>query len=164
MTLGKYWINCKDALVQLNLAMSKKKSPPSLEEWKQGVWNYLIEHSDVTDKGSLFVKFHTKSQHAFENHVIARVYHGYSRDDSRLNMTREEKEELHIIRRYQSIMEKRAKRQKYQIEKKARQFSKKYPKRIKPVVHRLYVAYATARIKMLQYTQELRTRGNSSAN
>lgn len=94
----------------------------------------------------------------------ARVVHGYSRDDSRLKMTRQEKYELHIIRSYQTIMTKRKKKQTYLIEKKARKLSKNYPKCIQPVVHTLYATYATARTKVIYYIQELRTRGNSIVN
>jgi len=56
------------------------KENKDLQRYKDAVWDYLLEHSDITEGGSLFVKFHTKSRSVFEGHVTARIK-GYHRGD-----------------------------------------------------------------------------------
>lgn len=58
------------------------KDSKELEAWKDAYWDYLLEHSDITEGGALFVKFHTRSRRVFEGHVFARV-RGYHRGDPR---------------------------------------------------------------------------------
>lgn len=52
-----------------------------LEAWKNAVWEYLLEHSDMMESGALFVKFHTDDRDTFEDHVYARLKHKYHRTD-----------------------------------------------------------------------------------
>lgn len=51
-----------------------------IQKYKDAVWDYLLEHSDITKGGSLFVKFHTKNRTTFEGHINARIK-GYHRED-----------------------------------------------------------------------------------
>lgn len=62
-----------------------------LQAWKDAMWDYVLEHSDLTERGSFFVKFHTKTRAQFEGHVSARMK-GYHRRDARSNFTNEQKE------------------------------------------------------------------------
>ena len=55
-------------------------------EYKQAVWQYVLDHSDVTDGGALFVKFHTDSRKSFENHVFGRIM-GYKREDTEMKQS-----------------------------------------------------------------------------
>ena len=52
--------------------------------YKQAVWDYFMEHCDITPNGSYFIKFHTDNQRNFENHIIGRWKHNYHRDDPRV--------------------------------------------------------------------------------
>lgn len=53
----------------------------TLQQYKKGtaktyedaVWQYLLDHSDVTNDGSLFVKFHIRDRKKFTKGVIARM-------------------------------------------------------------------------------------------
>lgn len=56
------------------------KKNQDLEAYKRALWEYLLEHSDITKSGSLFVKFHVTTKSRFEGHVNARV-NGYHRGD-----------------------------------------------------------------------------------
>jgi hypothetical protein len=143
-----------------------KKSPHkeiTLEEWKQAVWDYLLEHSDITNGGSLFVKFHTDSRYKFENRIIARVQ-GYHRKDKRLGVDTREKEILHEELSKRRITTKKKKRKRWEATREERRqimkeveyrnnllrYARKFPKPLRPLVHRLLEKYATARSKMLQ--------------
>lgn len=68
------------------------------QEYKDAVWNYMLEHCDITENGAFFVKFHTKSKKEFEKHVKARWIYGYERVDERSGMSREEKEQEGLSR------------------------------------------------------------------
>jgi isocitrate dehydrogenase kinase/phosphatase len=37
------------------------------------VWQYLLDHSDLTSDGVLFVKFHTKSKESFAKSIASRM-------------------------------------------------------------------------------------------
>jgi hypothetical protein len=56
-------------------------TPKQLQAYKDAVWSYLLEHCDLTERGHLFVKFHTNSREEFEKHVAARWLYGYHRGD-----------------------------------------------------------------------------------
>lgn len=51
-----------------------------LQGYKDAVWSYILEHSDMTTDGKFFVKFHTSGRPNFEDHVFARMG-GYHRGD-----------------------------------------------------------------------------------
>lgn len=150
-----------------------KKSPReiTLEEWKQAVWDYLLEHSDIADGGTLFVKFHTPTKAAFERRIKARV-NGYHRRDTRLNMDTREKEQLHLERTKVRLKTKKTKREQWKADQEERKrllkqvaeqnrinaVVRRYPKPIQPVVHRCILIHATARTKVLLYIHRLSTR------
>lgn len=51
------------------------------QRYKDAVWEFLLEHCDITQGGSYFVKFHTSSRANFEKRVYAREKFGYHRED-----------------------------------------------------------------------------------
>jgi len=55
--------------------------PEETQKYKDVVWDFLLEHSDILDSGSVFVKFHTSGRKNFENRVYARYKYGYHRED-----------------------------------------------------------------------------------
>ena len=77
-----------------------------LKTYKQAVWDFILEHCDITDEGSHFVKFHIKNRRNFENRVKARWKYDYHRKDTRMNMTNDEKE-LEALRRREEAMRKK---------------------------------------------------------
>lgn len=52
-----------------------------LQGYKDAVWSYILEHSDLVNRGTLFVKFHTSGRIAFEKHLKGRWKYGYHRGD-----------------------------------------------------------------------------------
>jgi hypothetical protein len=52
-----------------------------LDSYKNAMWSYLLEHSDLQKSGALFVKFHTSDRATFERHIKARWKFGYHRGD-----------------------------------------------------------------------------------
>lgn len=50
-------------------------------EYQDAVWDFVMEHCDVLDSGSLFVKFHVKGRDNFENRILSRWRYGYHRED-----------------------------------------------------------------------------------
>lgn len=150
-----------------------------LQDYKDAVWQFLIEHSDITDGGSLFVKFHTSGRKNFENRVKAREVYGYQRQDTRLNMSPKEKEELYLTLSYLKLTGKKVKREKWKATREERQevmaqvkaqndrnrILLKFPKSTRPFINSLLTLYATARTTMIQYRQVgARRRGSSSVN
>jgi len=79
-----------------------------LQAWKDAMWDYIVEHSDLTERGSFFVKFHTRTRSQFEGHVASRI-RGYHRKDERTNFTNEQKEKDAKARREAHESEKLAK-------------------------------------------------------
>ena len=143
------------------------KESLELQAYKNAVWQFLIEHSDITDGGSLFVKFHTSGRRNFENRIKGRSVYGYERKDTRLNMTPKEKEELHINLTKIKNDTKKTKREKWKASEEERkrifaevkrrnetalmQYMRSQPApRKKTFINRLRTLYATARIKVLQ--------------
>lgn len=37
------------------------------------MWQYLIDHADITNEGVYFIKFHTNSKEEFAKHIKARM-------------------------------------------------------------------------------------------
>lgn len=56
-------------------------SNKNTQKYKDAVWEFLLEHCDITQGGSYFVKFHTSSRANFEKRVYAREKYGYHRED-----------------------------------------------------------------------------------
>ena len=88
-----------------------------LQAWKDAMWDYLVEHSDLTERGSFFVKFHTRTRSQFEGHVASRI-RGYHRKDSRSNFTNEQKEKDAKARREAHESEKLIKKKRKEDAKK----------------------------------------------
>jgi hypothetical protein len=44
-----------------------------LDPYKDAVWNFLLEHSDITKGGALFITFHTSNRADFERRINARL-------------------------------------------------------------------------------------------
>lgn len=53
-----------------------------LREYKNAVWDYILEHCDIMPGGTIFVKFHTKGKTMFEGHINSRIS-GYHRGNPR---------------------------------------------------------------------------------
>ena len=54
-----------------------------LTTYKQAVWDFLLEHCDITPNGALFVKFHASSRANIEKRIKARWKYKYHREDVR---------------------------------------------------------------------------------
>ena len=54
-----------------------------LTTYKQAVWDFLLEHCDITPNGSLFIKFHASSRNNIEKRIKARWKYKYHREDVR---------------------------------------------------------------------------------
>lgn len=54
-----------------------------LETWKQALWDFILEHCEITGRGSIFVKFHTSGRADLEKRIRARWKYGYHREDVR---------------------------------------------------------------------------------
>lgn len=39
----------------------------------EAVWTYLLDHAEITNEGTLFVKFHCKSKESFKKRILARM-------------------------------------------------------------------------------------------
>lgn len=99
---------------------------PDIQSYKNAVWDYLLEHCDITENGALFIKFHTSSRVNFEKHVRARLVYNYHREDPR------KKEAAHIEKRTVFETEKQKKKQRYKDDKvKRREEQEKIAKELK---------------------------------
>lgn len=85
-----------------------------IQKYKDAVWDFLMEHSDILESGAVFVKFHTSGRRNFENRVIGRLKYGYHRGDP------VEKNKTHEGLRKHFEETKRAKKERYEKEKKKR--------------------------------------------
>lgn len=92
---------------------------------KDAVWDFLLEHCDITEGGSMFVKFHTSGRADFEKRIRARM-NGYSRPDLRTLETTEDKKKRQ--ERTREAHQKR-KEQKRQKEKERRRLIREVGKR-----------------------------------
>lgn len=50
------------------------------QQLEDAIWDYIMEHSDVTHNGTIFVKFHVTTKKKFFGHVISRA-NGYHREN-----------------------------------------------------------------------------------
>lgn len=94
--------------------MQMKNECPELEEYKAAVWQFILEHCDVTERGSYFVKFHCSSRRNFENRLKGRYLHNYSRTDHRTGETPQEKEQRATTLREKHLDTKRKKKEVWQ--------------------------------------------------
>lgn len=152
------------------------KQSLTLQAYQDAVWDFLIEHSDVSSRGALFVKFHTSDRENFEKRVRARAIHNYHRDDARLGLTTREKEALHLKRSGTFKVSKETRKIKWKASTEERRATfdrlkamqiraailNKYPPRLRPLINRVIDIYATARIKVLQYAQVVLCRRGKS--
>lgn len=51
------------------------------EGFRQAIWDYLMDHSEIVSGGNFFVKFHMSNRVEFEKHVVARMVYGYHRNN-----------------------------------------------------------------------------------
>ena len=56
------------------------KKNKQLQDYQQAVWDYVLEHCEITQSGVYFIKFHTKNKKQFEGHIFNRL-DGYHRED-----------------------------------------------------------------------------------
>lgn len=63
-----------------------------LEQYQDAVWDFVLEHCDVTERGSYFVKFHTTGRKELERRIRARSKYGYHRYDERHQESHHQKE------------------------------------------------------------------------
>lgn len=55
------------------------------QRYKDAVWKYILDHSDVQRSGALFVKFHTENRMTFEKRIHSRL-EGYTRENPERKM------------------------------------------------------------------------------
>lgn len=98
--------------------MSGSKFPYKYTEdikgYQDAVWDYLMEHCDITDKGAFFVKFHTDSKKDFLNRILGRWKYNYHRSDPIV------RHQIGQERKKKFLTEKEQKRQAYLQSKKER--------------------------------------------
>jgi len=90
-----------------------QKRDEQLETYKDAVWDYILEHCDITPNGSYFVKFHTTDRQSFEKHIKGRWKYNYHRHDDRMNFTHKQKEIDATARRKAHLDRKAVKQRKY---------------------------------------------------
>lgn len=91
----------------------QKRQSDELQSYKDAIWDYILEHSDITDGGSYFVKFHTTDRRNFENRILARWKYGYHRTDDRLKLDIRAKEKHATALRQAHLSRKESKQRKY---------------------------------------------------
>lgn len=84
-----------------------------LEAYQDAVWDFVLEHCDVTDRGSYFVKFHTTNRSDLEKRIRARAKYNYHREDPRTGETHEQKELRATTRKEQHRVSKRMRRERW---------------------------------------------------
>lgn len=85
-----------------------------IKGYQDAVWDYLLEHSEITESGKIFVKFHTDGRKNFENRVLSRWKYNYHREDVRAKALKLQETKL------QHLKNQKEKKEKYKAEKKAR--------------------------------------------
>lgn len=81
------------------MSNTSPRNQPDLETYQQAVWDFLLEHCDLTERGSFFVKFHTSGRFDFEKRIRARYKYGYHRVDERNGFDIRQKERDADLRR-----------------------------------------------------------------
>lgn len=68
----------------------------NIDTWKQALWDFILEHCEVTENGALFVKFHTSGRSDLEKRIRARWKYGYHREDVRAKEAgKDQRQEVH---------------------------------------------------------------------
>lgn len=62
---------------------SMPKKNEELEAFKDALWDFILEHSDIERSGSFFTKFHSDGRANIERRIMARAKYGYHREDPR---------------------------------------------------------------------------------
>lgn len=115
--------------------MQNKLTTQQLED---AIWDYIMEHSDVTPNGTIFVKFHVTKKSKFIGHIISRA-HGYHRgnpDTKYIKALIKQKE--HKDRCQEGVKKSKEKKDEYVINPKAIKLNSVYnnsPKIIKPIIN-----------------------------
>lgn len=91
--------------------LNNYKNNVELREYADGVWDYIVEHCDITDSGRFFVKFHTHGRAQFERRIFSRI-NGYHRDNV------EEKVESAEVTKEQHALDKLKRKKRYEWNKK----------------------------------------------
>lgn len=127
---------------ELMVEQTKEVAPPPksirayLKTYQDAVWSYMVEHCDVTENGSYFIKFHAKDRDSFERHIIGRWKYGYQRKDDRTNFTVKQKEADATARKEAHEARKAVKKRKYdEAKRKRRQQQEHTTQGIKGFVH-----------------------------
>lgn len=109
-----------------------KKGEPTLSEYRDAVWAFLLEHSDIDKGGKIFVKFHADSRRNIENRIKARYKYEYHREEAR-PVQKERKRKVNVLN--QKEMERALARLKWENELMINH----------PWLHRLYTGGVVAR-------------------
>lgn len=68
-----------------------------IESYKQAVWDFILEHSEMLNSGTLFIKFHTSDRANLEKRIRARWKYNYHREDVRAKeAVHEEKQQVFV--------------------------------------------------------------------
>ena len=70
--------------------MQSEERKERIDEWKQALWDFVLEHSEMLESGTLFVKFHTSGRSDLEKRIRARWRYNYHREDVRGKEARHE--------------------------------------------------------------------------
>lgn len=92
-------------------------SAEDVKDYQDAVWDFVLEHCDITENGAYFVKFHTTSRANLEKRLRARIKHNYHRIDDRTGETHKEKEERATKLRTAFVMSKEAKRERWEADR-----------------------------------------------
>lgn len=89
-----------------------------IQQYKDAVWDFLLEHCDVLPSGSLFFKFHAKGRMDIEKRIYARQK-GYHREDVKAKC------EDHEVKREVFVEKKETKKINYLKDKEERRAKQK---------------------------------------
>lgn len=125
-------------------SLPPKKGEPTLSEYRDAVWAFLLEHSDIAPNGKIFVKFHADSRKNIENRIKARYKYEYHREDRRPEQ-KERKRKVNVLNQIE--MEKALARLKWENELLVSH----------PYLHKIYTGGVVARRRiysaMVQFTK-----------
>ena len=113
-------------------SLPPKQGEPTLSEYRDAVWAFLLEHSDIAPNGKIFVKFHADSRRNIENRIKARYKYEYHREERRPEQ-KERKRKVNVLN--QKEMEKALARLKWSNELKTSH----------PYLHKIYTGGVVAR-------------------
>lgn len=113
-------------------SLPPKKGEPTLSEYRDAVWAFLLEHSDIDASGKIFVKFHADSRKNIENRIKARYKYEYHREEAR-PVQKERKRKVNVLNQIE--MEKALRRLRWENEL----------LRYHPTLHKIYTGGAVAR-------------------